>query len=71
MNRYAVCPSDAQSPYDEISHEIDSNFITVKLLKDKHQIQTEDGQAAEPRIADINCVDKYGITINSKANTKI
>lgn len=59
MNHYAACPTNAQLPYDEISHEIDSNILTIKLPKDKHRVQTVDEQAAEP-IIDVNCVDKYG-----------
>ncbi|XP_012523053.1 uncharacterized protein LOC105828992 [Monomorium pharaonis] len=59
MNRCAVCPTNAQSPYDEVSHEIDGNILTVKLPKDKHRVQAVNGQIAEP-IIDVNCLDKHG-----------
>lgn len=72
MNRHAMCPN---APYDEVSHEIDSNILTIKLPKDKHRVQAADGQTAEPVIIDVNCLDKYGkilpFTISSKTNTKI
>lgn len=57
MNRHAMCPTNA--PYNEVSHEIDSNILTIKLPKDKHRVQAVDGQIAEP-VIDVNCLDKYG-----------
>ncbi|XP_011694844.1 PREDICTED: uncharacterized protein LOC105454122 [Wasmannia auropunctata] len=59
MNRRALCPINAQSPYDEVSHEIDNNILTIKLPKDKHRVQTVDEQPAES-IIHANCLDKYG-----------
>ncbi|XP_011053048.1 PREDICTED: uncharacterized protein LOC105145292, partial [Acromyrmex echinatior] len=59
MNR-RVCPINAQSPYDEVSHEIDNNVLTFKLLKDRHRVQAVDGQIDDEPIIDVNCSDKYG-----------
>jgi len=59
MNRHTICPINAQSPYDEVSHEIDNNILTIKLSKDKHRVQAVNGQIAKP-IIDVNCFDKYG-----------
>ncbi|TGZ51034.1 Uncharacterized protein DBV15_00704 [Temnothorax longispinosus] len=58
MNR-AMCPTNSQSPYDEVSHVIDSNILTIKLPKDRHRVQAVDEQTAEP-IIDVNCLDKNG-----------
>lgn len=59
MNRYTVCPTNAQSIYDEVSHEIDKNILTVKLPKDKHRVQAVNEAVAEP-IIDVSCLDKDG-----------
>ncbi|XP_018374630.1 PREDICTED: uncharacterized protein LOC108768627 [Trachymyrmex cornetzi] len=59
MNRRVICPTNAQSPYDEVSHEIDNNILTITLPKDRHRVQAVDGQIDEP-IIDVNCLDKYG-----------
>ncbi|XP_011861046.1 PREDICTED: uncharacterized protein LOC105558131 [Vollenhovia emeryi] len=49
MNRHAMCSTNAQLPYDEVSHEIDGNILTVKLPKDGRRVQAvQDGQTAEP-----------------------
>lgn len=59
MNRRAMCPTNAQSLYDEVSHEIDNNILTIKFPKDRHRVQAVDKQTDEP-IIDVNCLDKYG-----------
>lgn len=59
MNRQRMCPANIESIYDEVSHEIDNNILSVKLPKDRRRIQAVNGKAAEP-IIDVNCLDKYG-----------
>lgn len=59
MNRQLICPNNIESMYDQVSHQIDNNILSVKLPKDRHRIQAVNGKAAEP-IIDVNCLDKYG-----------
>lgn len=69
MNRQLICPNNLKSMYDQVSHEIDNNILSVKLPKDRYCIQA--GKAAEP-IIDVNCLDKYGkICINYFLYTRI
>lgn len=59
MNRQLICPNNIKSMYDQVSHQIDNNILSVKLPKDRHRIQAVNGKAAES-IIDVNCLDKYG-----------
>lgn len=71
MNRQLICPNNIESMYDQVSHEIDNNILSVKLPKDRHRIQAVNGKAAEP-IIDVTCLDKYGkIYINYLLHTRI
>ncbi|KAL0100653.1 hypothetical protein PUN28_019205 [Cardiocondyla obscurior] len=59
MNRHAKCPTSSQLSYDQVSHEIDGNVLTIKFPKDKRPIQAVDEQTIEPTI-NIDCSNKYG-----------
>lgn len=72
-HRSSTYSANEQPLYDEVSHKIDNNIISVKLIKDRHHIQTVDERAIEPTpTIDVKCLDKYGkitdITENKKNN---
>lgn len=61
--KHVTSCSDAEL-FDEITHKIDDNILSVKLPKDKHRVEKrivdkEAAKLAEP-IIDVNCFDKYG-----------
>jgi hypothetical protein len=59
MNPCSVHPTE--SLYDEVSHEIDSNVLSIKIPKDRRRIQAVNGQTAESAATiDARCFDKYG-----------
>lgn len=73
MNHQLICPNNVESPYDEILHEIDNNILSIKLPKDRHDIQAVDEKAVDEKamdkkaidekaksLIDVKCLDKYG-----------
>ncbi|KOX69745.1 hypothetical protein WN51_05030 [Melipona quadrifasciata] len=56
---HSSCPlPHAEPPYDEISHEIDNNFISVKVPKNRGKFEPESIQQQEDRLSfDFNCAD--------------
>lgn len=71
-HRHAVSLADARSLYDEVSHKIDDNILSVKLIKNRHRVETVDEQTIEtaPTI-DVNCLDRYGKVINIAQSTEL
>ncbi|CAD1472225.1 unnamed protein product [Heterotrigona itama] len=56
------CPlPHAESPYDEVSHEIDNNFISVKVPRNRGKFEPESIHQQEDRLSfDFNCADAQG-----------
>ncbi|KAF3426398.1 hypothetical protein E2986_10690 [Frieseomelitta varia] len=56
------CPlPHAEPPYDEVSHEIDNNFISVKVPKNRGKFEPESIERQEDRLSfDFNCADPQG-----------
>ena len=57
--------NEASQPYDEISHEIDNNFLSIRVLKDIGQIQAVHGNGnrlgtAPSNSIRVNCADASG-----------
>lgn len=59
---HPICPPEAaQPPYDEISHEIGNNIMSIKVAKNVGHIQGLEGQGHErgPQF-DVSCLDSSG-----------
>ncbi|XP_073967953.1 uncharacterized protein [Bombus fervidus] len=68
------CPLPyAEPPYDEVAHEIDNNFISVKIPKNRGKFEPEGTQQQQDKSSfDFNCADSeevraYGYVLNSRA----
>lgn len=56
-----------EAPYEEISHEIDNNFLSIKVLKDIGQIEGVHGNGnragtTPSNSVRVNCTDASGNT---------
>ncbi|XP_033179595.1 uncharacterized protein LOC105681512 [Bombus impatiens] len=56
------CPLPyAEPPYDEVAHEIDNNFISVKIPKNRGKFEPEGTQQQQDKSSfDFNCADSEG-----------
>lgn len=62
---HSTCPlPNAEPPYDEITQEINNNFISVKVPKCKRKFEKEDQELEEKLSFDFNCADAEGKTRN-------
>ncbi|KAL6444597.1 hypothetical protein ACFW04_002009 [Cataglyphis niger] len=67
MNNQLICPNNVESPYDEILHEIDSNILSIKLPKDRHDIPAVDEKVVDKKAVDKKAVDKKAIDEKAKS----
>ncbi|KAG7198130.1 hypothetical protein KM043_005549 [Ampulex compressa] len=60
--RHSNCPHEnLVPPYDEVSHEIDNNIISVKIPRRKQQSQSANEKTFQKKpIYDANCVNVEG-----------
>lgn len=56
------CPlPNAEPPYDEITHQIDDNFLSVKIPKTAKQVLSEESSQHQDNLSfDFNCADSEG-----------
>lgn len=67
-NNQCVCPKclhrscplpHAEPPYDELTHQIDDNVLSVKIPKHKGRFQSDEPEQ-EKLSFDFNCADEDG-----------
>lgn len=61
--------SKYEIPYEEISHEIDNNFLSLKVPKDIGQIEAVQGKTPSNSVR-VNCADTSGNTCREEC-TKV
>lgn len=59
---HSSCPlPHAQPPYDELVHEIDNNFVSVRIPKFEGKFEQEDAWGQPKNLSfDFNCADAEG-----------
>ncbi|CAL7937161.1 unnamed protein product [Xylocopa violacea] len=58
---HPTCPHpDAAPPYDEVTQEIDDNFVSVKIPKNTGRFDPEFQDRREELSFDFNCADSQG-----------
>lgn len=72
---HPTCPHpDAAPPYDEVTHEIDNNFLSVRIPKTAREFEPEqghEGHEGQNNLSfDFNCTDAQGRCTDSSSLTE-